>query len=221
MAYKSVRLLVEAIHGEMDSLRKSIMGVEASAWGGTSGGDTALEHLNELRKLFDELGVKADRPTIDDVTKQPPGEYVATMKPLVGNYHRQLMTVDKLAACLCEDLQATGVILMLIGDGKTVVRTAVDPAREEVQLAVEIILKSLDEGMKNVAEEGVNEAETLLGIDAPIDSDTLTGNLVSGELEIDERTRLLKEAERVGWDTDEGMALRERAKNYAEGEKLT
>lgn len=214
MAYKSVRLLVEAIHSEMEGLRMNLMSAGptddiALVTGAAQG------QLIELRKLFDELAAKADRPTIEDVTKQTPGDYVATMKPLVGNYHRQLMTVDRLAACLCEDLQASGVILMLIGDGKTVVRTAVDPRREEVQLAVEIILKSLDEGMKNVAEEGVAAAEEQLGITPP------PGNLVSGELDIDERTRLLKEAERIGWDTTEGMELRERAKNYAEGEKLT
>jgi len=170
MAYKSVRLLVEAIHGEMEGLRMGLMSAgptdDMSLVTGAAQGQ-----LIELRKLFDELAAFADRPTIAEVMNQPPSDYVATMKPLVRRYHQQLMTVDKLAPCLCEDLQATGVILMLIGDGKTVVRTAVDPAREEVQLAVEIILKSLDEGMAQVANEGVAAAEEQLGITAPADPD--------------------------------------------------
>ncbi len=167
MAYKSIRLLNEAIHKEMEALRKLLMSTTPGAV--TDDGQTPIETLNVLRTMFDELAAKADRPTIEDVTKQSPGDYVATMKPLVGQYHRQLMTIDKLAACLCEDLQASGCILMLIGDGKTVVRTAVDPAREEVQLAVEIMLTSLDEGMKKVAEEGVAAAEQQLSIDAPVE----------------------------------------------------
>lgn len=212
--FKSVRLLVEAIHKEMDTLRKGVMNCELP---GEKSVDI-YESMGELRLLFDELAVKADRPTVEDVTKLSPGDYVATMKPLVGNYHRQLMMVDRIAACLCEDLAATGVVLMVIGDGKTVVKTAVDPNRPEVQLAVEIILQSLDEGMKKVAEDGVAAAEEQLGITAPADPDILPGNR---ESEDDERTRLLKEAERVGWDTAEGVELRERAKNYSEGEKLT
>lgn len=167
MAFKSVRLLNEAIHSEMEKLRKSIMSVEASAWGGTDGNETALEHLNDLRKLFDELAAKADRPTIEEVTLLAPGDYVATMKPLVRKYHQQLMTADLLAPCLCEDLQAMGCIVMLVGEGNTVVRTAVDPRRPEVQLAVEAILESLDSGTKQVVTEGVAEAEKQLGIAAP------------------------------------------------------
>jgi hypothetical protein len=89
------------------------------------------------------------------------------MKPLVGNYHRQLMVADKLAPCLCEDLQATGCILMLIGDGKTIVRTAVDPNRPEVQLAVEAILQTLDGGIQQVMTEGVTEAEKQFGTVVP------------------------------------------------------
>ncbi len=171
MAYKSVRLLQEAINNKVDETRKQLMSLQPQFDNDSITTGDVQENLNELRKLFDELCALADRPTIEDVTKQTPGDYVATMKPLVGNYHRQLMVVDRLAACLCEDLQASGVILMLIGDGKTVVRTAVDPAREEVQLAVEIILQSLDEGMKKVAEEGVEAAEEQLGITAPPDGE--------------------------------------------------
>lgn len=166
MAFKSVRLLNDAIHKEMDELRKKLMAMPPDADARDAACGVALEALNDLRKLFDELAAKADRPTIEDVTKQSPGDYVATMKPLVGQYHRQLMVVDRLAACLCEDLQASGCILMLIGDGKTVVRTAVDPnAPEEIQLAVEAVLATLDGGIQQVVTEGVAEAEKQLGID--------------------------------------------------------
>jgi hypothetical protein len=198
----------------MDTLRKAVMNCELP--GEKSVG--IYEAMGELRELFDELGAMADRPTIEDVTKQSPGDYVATMKPLVRNYHRQLMIADKLAPCLCEDLQATGCVLMLIGDGKTIVRTAADPNRPEVQLAVEAILATLDGGIKEVMTEGVTEVEKQLGIGTPVEGDLLPGNR---ELDVDERTRLLQEAESVGWDTEDGMKLRERAKNYAEGEKLT
>jgi hypothetical protein len=163
MSYKSARLLVEAIHTQMDNLRKSAMAID----GTPDQKADIFEVMGTLRGLFDELAAKADRPSIDDVTKLSPGDYVATMKPLVGNYHRQLMTIDKLTACLCEDLLATGCILMLIGDGKTVVRTAVDPNRPEVQLAVEAILATLDGGIKQVMTEGVAEAEKQLGIVVP------------------------------------------------------
>ena len=169
MSYKSVRLLNDAIHKQMDELRKNIMGVEPSAWGGTTNKEETFEALDDLRKLLDELAAKADRPTIDEVTKQSPGDYVATMKPLVGLYHRQLMAFDKLAPCICEDLQASGVVLMIIGDGKTVVRTAVDENRPEIQLAVEIILQALEQGTQQTMTEGVAEAEKQLGI--PQDGD--------------------------------------------------
>lgn len=217
MAYKSVRLLVDAIHNEMANLKKFMMQEVASP-----SLDQAQDTWIELRKLFDELGAKADRPTIDDITKLAPGDYVATMKPLVGSYHRQLMVADKLAPCLCEDLQAVGCILILVGDGKTIVRTAVDPNRPEIQLAVEAILESLDSGTKQVVTEGVAEAEKQLGItedDFQPAGEAFFPGMV--EMSIDERTRLLQEAERVGWDTVEGVELRERAKNYSEGEKLT
>jgi hypothetical protein len=169
MAFKSVRLLNEAIHNEIGKLRLNIGAIEPS-----SHVSAAQDALVELRKLFDELAAMAERPSIEDVTKLSPGDYVATMKPLVGKYHRQLMVVDRLAACLCEDLQATGCILMLVGDGKTIVRTAADPNRPEVQLAVETILASLDSGTKQVVTESVAEAEKQLGI-APNDDDVPMG----------------------------------------------
>ena len=159
--FKSVRLLVESIHKEMDTLRKAVMNCEILP-------DKSVDiydAMGELRLLFDELGAMADRPTIEDVMKQSAGDYVATMKPLVRKYHQQLMAVDKLAPCLCEDLQATGCIVMLIGDGKTVVRTAADPDRPEVQLAVEALLASMDAGTKQIVTEGVAEAEKQLGIE--------------------------------------------------------
>jgi hypothetical protein len=155
----------------MDTLRKQLMAMPPEADARDAKCGEAIEGLNDLRKMFDELAAKADRPTIEDIRQQPPADYVATMKPLVRNYHQQLMSIDKLAPCLCEDLQASGVVLMLVGDGKTVIRTAVDPNREEVQLAIEIILQSLDEGMKKVAEEGVEAAEQQLGITAPEQGD--------------------------------------------------
>lgn len=159
MAFKSVRLLNEAIHNEVGKLRLNIGAMEPS-----SHVSAAQDALVELRKLFDELAAFADRPSIEDVTKLAPGDYVATMKPLVGMYHRQLMTANLLAPCLCEDLQAMGCILMLMGEGSTVVRTAVDPRRPEAQLAVEAILESIDNNTKQVVTEGVAEAEKQLGI---------------------------------------------------------
>lgn len=172
MSYKSPRLLVEAIHKEMDELRKLLMS-EITPQKVTDDGQTAIETLNVLRGMFDELRVFSDRPTIDDVLKLTPGDYVATMKPLVANYHRQLMMVDKLAPALCEDLQASAVVMILIGvadDGKTktFVRTAHDPAKSEVQLAVDVLLAAIDAGTKQVVEDGTAEAEKQLGIEPPL-----------------------------------------------------
>lgn len=175
--FKSVRLLVESIHKEMDELRKSVMNCELP--GEKSVG--IYSAMGELRELFDELGAMADRPTIEDVTKQSAGDYVATMKPLVRKYHQQLMTVDKLAPCLCEDLQATGCVLMLIGDGKTIVRTAVDPNRPEVQLAVEAILQTLDGGIQQVMTEGVTEIEKLNAVGESADMGVPMGGSPSEE----------------------------------------
>lgn len=184
MAFKSVRLLNDAIHKEMDALRKVLMSTEPGAV--TDDGQTALETVNVLRNLFDELAAKADRPTIEDVTKLTPGDYVATMKPLVRTYHQQLMTVDLLAPCLCEDLQANGCIIMLIGAGKTVVKTAIDPnSPEEVKLAVEAVLATLDGGIQQVVTEGVAEAEKQLGITTPPDGEC---KVAAGLMEPDPRS---------------------------------
>lgn len=138
--YKSTRLLVEATNKAMDAVRKAAMGNIALPW----------DHLNELRDLVAELAKKADRTALEDVPGLPPADYVATMKPLVATFHRQLMVVDKLAPCLCEDLQSAACVLILVGDGRTVVRAAHDPSRPEMALAVEAIIDSLDSGTKQI-----------------------------------------------------------------------
>lgn len=172
MSFKSPRLLVDAIHKEMDELRKLLMSHEPGDYKVTSADlSSAQITVNDLSKLFDELAAMADRPSIDDVLKLSPGDYVATMKPLVAKYHRQLMTVDILAPALCEDLQATGCILILIGDGKTVVRTAHDPNRPEVALAVEALLAAIDTGTAQVLTDGAAEAEKQLGLGEQLVSD--------------------------------------------------
>lgn len=179
MAYKSARLLQEAINREIDELRKLLMMVDD-----TEHHDDRTDtqsHLIELRKLIDEMTTMADRPAIDDVTSMSPGDYVKTMKPLVGKYHRQLFVADVLPACLCEDLQANAVILMLIDDEKTVVRAAHDPNRPEVALAVEAVLASLDDGTKAIAEDGAAAIEEMAGLPPPEDEAAAIG--ASGELE--------------------------------------
>jgi len=161
MSYKTPRLLAEAIHKEMEELRKLLMS-ETTPQKVTDAGQTAIETLNVLRKLFDELAVMSERPTIDDVLKLSPGEYVATMKPLVARFHRQLMTIDLLAPALCEDLQATACVLILVGDGNTLVRTAHDPKREEVALVVETLLAAVDDGLKRIASDAAEAAGQML-----------------------------------------------------------
>ena len=163
--YKSTRLLVEAVHKEMEALRKLLMSTTPGDV--TDDGQSAIETLNIIRSLFGELAAKADRPTIEDVVKLSPVDYVATMKPLVGNFHRQLMVADRLAPCLCEDLQAAACVLILIGDDKTIVRTAHDPNRPEIQLAVETLIESIDTTFNQVVKEGVAAAEKQLGIEVP------------------------------------------------------
>jgi hypothetical protein len=166
MAYKSVRLLIEAIHTEMGVLKKYLSTVEPM----TPANDEAQDSWIELRKLFDEMAAFADRPTLEDVVKLSPADYVATMKPLVGNYHRQLMIADLLTACLCEDLQATGALLVLIGDGKIVIRTAHHPDHPEVAVAIEALVESMDVGTKQVVEAGVAAVEKQLALaDQPVD----------------------------------------------------
>ncbi len=140
MSYKSTRLLVEAINTEMEALRKSWMGNMALPWG----------PLNELRDLVKELAEKADRVTLDDVSGLHPDRYVATMKPLVAIYHRQLMVAGSIPACLCDDLQALACVVILMSEDKTIVRAAHVPGRPEVEAAVEAIVGALEDGIKQV-----------------------------------------------------------------------
>jgi hypothetical protein len=187
--YKSTRLLVEAVSSEMDGVRRILM---AQANAPTM---SAMEAMNGLRALVDQLAAKADRPTVDDVKGMPPADYVATMKPLVAEYHRLLLARDLLAPCLCEDVQAIACVVILIGDGKTVVRGAHDQARPEAALAVEAIIASIDDGTKRVVAEGAAQ-----GI---VDAEPRQGE--------HDKHALLQEAEHVGWDTPEGEALRKQA----------
>lgn len=147
--YKSTRLLVEAVNREMESVRKAAMG------------NMVLGSLNDLRDLVAELVKKAERMAIEDVQELPPPEYVAVMKPLVADYHRKLNARDLLAPCLCMDLKASACVLILVGDGKSIVKATHDPGRPEAALAVETILASIDEGTKRVASEAAEAATTL------------------------------------------------------------
>src|SRR5207248_1733590 len=76
--YKSVRLLVEAVNREMDSVRKAAMG------------NMVLGSLNELRDLVAQLVKKAERLALEDLPGLEPADYVAELKPLVADYHKQL-----------------------------------------------------------------------------------------------------------------------------------
>ena len=197
--YKSTRLLIEAINKAMDAVRKAAMGNIALPW----------DHLNELRDLVDELAKKADRTAVEDLPNLSPANYVVTMKPLVTTFHRQLMAVDKLAACLCEDLQAAACVLILVGDERTVVRAAHDSNRPEITLVVETILAALDGGVKQISAEVVPALEQL---SAP------TCTVTNATALADERMKLLEGASGVGWDTDDGMALRKQAKALCDEE---
>jgi len=217
MGFKSVRLLNEAIHKEMDAMRKLLM--KAAVPGPiTDDGQNTIETLNVLRGLFDEMAAFADRPTIAEVHNQSASDYVATMKPLVRRYHQQLMTVDLLAPALCEDLKATGCVLILIGEGNTLVRTAHDPSHPEVELAMEMMLAAIDTGTRQTLEEGATQVESDLNL-PPLNED----EQVNSGIPEDRNARMacLKQAEEVGWDTPEGEALRERAKSFADDEELT
>lgn len=163
MNYKSTRILVETINREMEVMRKILMAQNSEPT------TSAIETVNELRGLIDQLATKADRQSLDDLADMTPGGYVAAMKPLVANYHRQLMVADRLAPCLCEDLQAVGCVVVLIGDGKTVVRTAHDPNRPEVAIAVEAILGSIDAGTRQVVEDGKEALRVTSGPGLPED----------------------------------------------------
>lgn len=170
MSYKTPRLLVEAINREMDALRKRIIGAEPSTWGDVDAQAAAAESVNDLRKLVDELAAMASRPTIDDVRAMSAIDYVTTMKPLVADYHRKLLMTSNLAPCLCEDLQAAGTLLILIGDGRISIVTAHHPDRPEVGLAIEAMIEAMDTNTRKVAEDGVAEAEKMLGIE-PVDAE--------------------------------------------------
>lgn len=155
MSYKSTRLLVEAINKEMTVVRKAIMArADASS-------SDATEAMNDLRKLVGELAERAGRTAVDDLPELPPAEYVAAMKPIVANYHRLLVARDLLPACLCEDTQASACVVILIGDGKTLVRAAHDQSRPEMALAVEAIIANLDGSMKQIVNDGAAVLENL------------------------------------------------------------
>jgi hypothetical protein len=160
MNYKSVRLLAEAIHKEMEVVRRILMASSAEP------SVSALETLNGVRELVDQLAAKADRPSLEDVPGMAPADYVAAMKPLVAGYHRQLMSVDLLTPCLCEDLRATAAVLILVGDGRTVVRGAHHPDHPEAALAVEAVIESIDAGTRRVV-EGALAAAPVSGASFP------------------------------------------------------
>lgn len=154
--YKSTRLLIEAVNQEMESVRKAAMG------------NMVLGSLNDLRDLVAQLAKKAERLAIDDVRELPAPEYVATMKPLVADYHRQLMAANQLAPCLCMDLRSIACIVILVGpDGHSSVRAAHDPDRPDAALVVETLLASLDGGSKLVAllDAAALRDQALAGVD--------------------------------------------------------
>lgn len=139
--YKSTRLLVEAINKAMDAVRKAAMGNIPLPW----------DHLNELRDLVAQLTKRADRTALEDVPEMEPADYVATMKPLVAAYHRQLADRSMIPACLCMDLRASACVVILVGDQGSLVQAAHDPGRPDAALVVETLLASLDGGAKQVA----------------------------------------------------------------------
>lgn len=164
MSYKSPRLLTEKIHSDIDDIRKALMSMPPEADARDAVAMQSQEQLNDVRKLVDELAAMAGRPSVDDVQLMRPADYVEAMKPLVRKFHQVLMTSNNLAPCLCEDLNATGVLLVLIGEGNTVVRAAHDPAHPEVALAIEAMVDTLDSGTKKVMADGVSAAEEQLGL---------------------------------------------------------
>ena len=166
MSYKSPRLLTEKIHSDIDFIRKQLMvAADDNSMNDLSlANGAAQEQLNDLRKLVDELSSMASRPSIDDVQLMRPADYVEAMKPLVRRYHQALLASDTLPACLCADLQAAGVLLVVIGDGRTVVRAAHHPDHPEVALAIEAMIDLLDRGTKEVVEEGVTAAEAAMDL---------------------------------------------------------
>jgi hypothetical protein len=149
--YKSTRLLVEAVNREMESVRKAAMG------------NLALGSLNELRDLVSELAKKADRLALEDVRELAPADYVAAMKPLVAEYHRLLAAHDLLVPCLREDLGLNAVVLIMMDDTRSVVRTIHRPDRPEFEIAVGAVVAAIEVGAKKAMEEGIADLETRLG----------------------------------------------------------
>lgn len=169
MAYKSKRLLLEAITKEMDAIRKLLTQLgtditENSQLMMSRRVSDAHESLNDLRKLFDEVVARLEKPSIDDLAEMKAADYVEAMMPLVTRYHQQLMAADMLVSCLCADLEAFGAVIILVGNGQTLVRAAHHPEHPEVALAMEAILTSIDEGTKKVVADGTAEAQRILGL---------------------------------------------------------
>lgn len=138
VSYKSTRLLVEAINREMESVRKAAMG------------NMALGSMNELRDLVAELAKKAERVAVEDVPEMAPADYVATMKPLVAEYHHLLSARSLIAECLCMDLRVPACVLIVIGEQDISVRAAHDPRRPDAALAVETLVAALDDVVKKM-----------------------------------------------------------------------
>jgi hypothetical protein len=170
MSYKSPRLLIEAIYKEMQETTKRLMNDDPQG---------GIMHMKDLRALVDELATMAMRPSIDDVTKLSPGEYVATMKPLVANYHRALMVADKLVPCLLEDLQAFGCILVLLGDEKSIIKVGHDPNHPTVALVMEAMMEAMDSGAKQIANNAAKVFEEATGVEVPDKSEPAPESLVS------------------------------------------
>lgn len=165
VTYKSSRLLIEKINSEFDELRKLLMS-------GVPDGDERrdLTKVNDIRELIGQLETLANRPTLDDVPTMSVGDYVKTMMPLVKLYHQHLFRIDKLTSCLCTDIEADGCVLIFIGDGKTIIRTAYNEERPNAQMGVEAILQCL-EGMNQVLEQGVAEYENQAGVEVPVEAE--------------------------------------------------
>jgi len=170
--YRSTRLLIEAVNREMDAVRKAAMG------------NMALGSLNELRDLVAQLIKKAERLALEEVQELEPAKFVATMKPLVANFHRILVGHDLLANCLCEDLRLPACVVILVGDDGSRVRAAHDPNRPDAALIVETLIASLEGGAKQVAVDAAAATEAFSGIDpqgsvAPVyETPPLTAELI-------------------------------------------
>ena len=92
----------------------------------------------------------------DRLTKLPSDEYVATMKPLFTRFLQQLMAADLVASAVCESLNAEGILIAMIGAGRTVVKTAVKPDNQQAELAINSMIEILDQGMAKSLQSGVD-----------------------------------------------------------------